>query len=180
MSAYAALGDWYFRCPVAGLFDSGFRYGRLHMVIAYDLWVFPIVGATGVIERFDTNHCKCKYLDKSGDTSILLRNASPRFTNRPKAQKPKRRADLWADAMGRIKKGWMGGPFPRPNAGGLIDNPAMSVNRRFRFLAEQIDKVRDCGDFRLAIVNRSPIHLLRPYRVYGDIDSRGNGRMVVW
>ena len=65
----------------------------------------------------DTKPCEQKYLDKSGGNSILLREASLRFTKRPKSTNPKQRADLRAELVGRIAEGgWV--PPPLSNEGG--------------------------------------------------------------
>ena len=95
-----------------------------------------------------------KHLGKSGDRSILLHNASLRFSKRPQPPKRQQRAELRADAMGQIARGWMGGPFPRSNDGTLIGNPAPSINLRFRFPVAQSDMIRDCDDFTHAHVKR--------------------------
>ena len=56
--------------------------------------------------------------------------------------------------MGHRPRGWLyGAPFLN-NEDRLAESHGIPMSRRFRFPAEQSDKVADCDDFRQSHVNR--------------------------
>ena len=110
----------------------------------------PIVGPLGQDGVYESSK---KAIQPPIEPPQLFSDAEARFRERPSSSGKTNALELWGEASAQVARGWLNRPILLNAAGRFDAAPLSAINPAFRFGAEQLDKLRACGDLKRARTN---------------------------